>query len=84
MSQENPFLHQHFGAALRKLTPTPHLPPGHAWQVIARLELLEANVLHPEVVVVGGGYAGVELAAVVAERLAGRARIKLLTAGGLP
>ena len=30
---------------------------------------------------VGGGYAGVEVAAVIAERLAGRARIKLLTAG---
>ncbi|GAB4822180.1 hypothetical protein N2152v2_009226 [Parachlorella kessleri] len=52
-----------------------------AMRVIERLEVLEANVMHPEVVVVGGGYAGVEVAAVIAERLAGRARIKLLTAG---
>lgn len=50
-------------------------------QVISRLEVLEANVMHPEVVVVGGGYAGVEIAAVIADRLGGRARIKLLTAG---
>lgn len=48
-------------------------------QVAARLALLEDRVSYPEVVVVGGGYAGVELAAVVAERLQGRARIKLVT-----
>lgn len=52
-----------------------------ALKVISRLEVLEANVMHPEVVVVGGGYAGVEIAAVIADRLGGRARIKLLTAG---
>ncbi|KAI3435718.1 hypothetical protein D9Q98_001776 [Chlorella vulgaris] len=50
-----------------------------AQRVAARLQLLEELVGYPEVVVVGGGYAGVELAAVVAERLRGRARIKLVT-----
>lgn len=45
----------------------------------ARLGELEGAVQYPEVVVVGGGYAGVELAAVVAERLRGRGRIKLVT-----
>ena len=48
-------------------------------QVAARLRLVEQHVGYPEVVVVGGGYAGVELAAVVAERLQGRGRIKLVT-----
>ena len=33
-----------------------------------------------EVVVVGGGYAGVEVAMVLAEQLGGRARLKLVTA----
>jgi NADPH-dependent 2,4-dienoyl-CoA reductase/sulfur reductase-like enzyme len=51
-------------------------------QVRGRLSLLDQRLGHPEVVVVGGGYAGVELAAVVAERLRGRARIKLVTSGG--
>ncbi|KAI7840189.1 hypothetical protein COHA_005972 [Chlorella ohadii] len=50
-----------------------------AQRVNERLTLLEQRVEYPEVVVVGGGYAGVELAAVVAERLRGRARIKLIT-----
>lgn len=45
----------------------------------ARLAALEEALPHPELVVVGGGYAGVELAAVLAERLAGRGRIKLVT-----
>lgn len=60
----------------------PAEPPPHRCrrpQVAARLQLLEELVGYPEVVVVGGGYAGVELAAVVAERLRGRARIKLVT-----
>lgn len=48
-------------------------------QVAARLALLESRLSYPEVVVVGGGYAGVELAAAVADRLQGRARIKLVT-----
>lgn len=48
-------------------------------QVAARLALLESRLSYPEVVVVGGGYAGVELAAAVADRLKGRARIKLVT-----
>ena len=48
-------------------------------QVVARLEALEASGGFAEIVVVGGGYAGVELAAVVAERLQGRGRIKLVT-----
>lgn len=50
-----------------------------ALQVAGRLALLEERLSYPEVVVVGGGYAGVELAAVVAERMRGRARIKLVT-----
>lgn len=59
-----------------------HPPPRllRTAQVAARLDELEAAaVQYPEVVVVGGGYAGVELAAVVAERLQGRGRIKLVT-----
>ncbi|KAL4423108.1 hypothetical protein ABPG77_004791 [Micractinium sp. CCAP 211/92] len=48
-------------------------------RVAARLALLESRLSYPEVVVVGGGYAGVELAAAVADRLQGRARIKLVT-----
>lgn len=48
-------------------------------RVAARLALLESRLSYPEVVVVGGGYAGVELAAAVADRLKGRARIKLVT-----
>lgn len=64
------------------VTRVPAEPPPHRCrrpQVAARLQLLEELVGYPEVVVVGGGYAGVELAAVVAERLRGRARIKLVT-----
>jgi NADH:ubiquinone reductase (non-electrogenic) len=36
-----------------------------------------------EVVVVGAGYAGVELAATLAEKLKGAARVRVVTAGGL-
>lgn len=53
--------------------------PAMTRQVAARLALLESRLSYPEVVVVGGGYAGVELAAAVADRLKGRARIKLVT-----
>ena len=63
------------------LTNHPIPPPLALAQVAARLALLEKRVEYPELVVVGGGYAGVELAAVVAERLRGRARIKLVTSG---
>jgi demethylphylloquinone reductase len=45
-----------------------------------RLTELE-RVEYPEVVVVGAGYAGVELAAVVAERLKGRGLVRILTSG---
>ena len=62
------------GSAPHRCTPVLHLP-----QVVARLQALEAGGGFPEVVVVGGGYAGVELAATVAERLQGRGRIKLVT-----
>lgn len=51
-----------------------------AWQVAARLDALDCQPF-AEVVVVGGGYSGVELAAVVAERLQGRGRVKLITNG---
>jgi hypothetical protein len=49
-------------------------------QVLERLEALERRSEHPEVVVAGGGYAGIELAATVADRLHGRGRIKVVTA----
>jgi len=52
-----------------------------AMRVNAKLESLAAlpASIYPEVVVVGGGYAGVELAAAVAEKLRGRGRIQLVT-----
>lgn len=49
-----------------------------AVRVAAKLDIL-STVTSPEVVVVGGGYAGVELAAAVAEKLGGRGRIQLVT-----
>lgn len=52
-----------------------------ALRLKGRLELLQGRLQHPEVLVVGGGYAGVETAAVLAELLAGRGRIKLITSG---
>lgn len=55
--------------------------PYQPWQVIRRVEALEAEGVPPEVVVVGAGYAGVELAASLTDRFAGRARIKVVTAG---
>jgi demethylphylloquinone reductase len=52
-----------------------------ASKVAAQLdELAYTPDRYPEVVVVGGGYAGVELAAAVADRLKGRGRIQLVTA----
>ena len=56
-------------------------PPPPSPQVNDRLAVLEQALSYPEVVVVGGGYAGVELAAAVADRLKGRARVKLVTSG---
>lgn len=53
-----------------------------AFQVAARLDALDQQPF-AEVVVVGGGYSGVELAAVVAERLQGRGRVKLITNGAM-
>lgn len=52
-----------------------------AIRVNTKLESLAASPssIYPEVVVVGGGYAGVELAAAVAEKLRGCGRIQLVT-----
>lgn len=50
-----------------------------ASRVVSRLDALAAGASYPEVVVVGGGYAGVELAAAVAEKFQGRGRIQLVT-----
>jgi NADH dehydrogenase FAD-containing subunit len=52
-----------------------------AMRVNAKLESLAASSasINPEVLVVGGGYAGVELAAAIAEKLRGRGRIQLVT-----
>lgn len=51
-----------------------------AVRVNARLEALASSAAMPEVVIVGGGYAGVELAAAVSDRLRGRGLIQLVTA----
>ena len=48
-------------------------------RVLSKLNTLADGVNYPEVVVVGGGYAGVEFAAAVAEKLKGRGRIQLVT-----
>lgn len=50
-------------------------------QVIRRVEALEAAGTPPDVVVVGAGYAGVEVATSLADRFHGAARIKIVTAG---
>ena len=52
-------------------------------QVLRRVEELEqrASALPADVVVVGAGYAGVELASTVAERLGSRANVQLVSAG---
>lgn len=49
--------------------------------VSEKLAELEVGPYAPVVVVVGAGYAGVELAAVVAERLKGRGVVKVVTPG---
>lgn len=53
------------------------------WQVLRRVEELEARSSGEPagVVVVGAGYAGVELASTVAERLGRRAAVQLVSAG---
>ena len=51
------------------------------WQVNRRVEALEAAGAPPDILVVGAGYAGVELAASLADRFGGAARIKIVTAG---
>ncbi len=56
------------------------------WQVRRRVEEIEAqSAVEPAgVVVVGAGYAGVELASTVAERLGRRAAVQLVSAGQHP
>lgn len=50
-------------------------------QVLHRVEELERGASQAEVMVVGAGYAGVELASTVAERLGFKGRVKLVSAG---
>lgn len=52
-------------------------------QVLRRVEEIEARSrgVAADVVVVGAGYAGVELATTVAERLGSRAAVQLVSAG---
>ena len=50
-------------------------------QVLHELEQLEQEPGMAEIAVVGAGYAGVELATTVAERMGQRAQVKLITAG---
>jgi hypothetical protein len=52
-------------------------------QTERQLAQLEQRAGPADVVVVGAGYAGIELATSVAERLQGRARMKVITAGGV-
>ena len=51
-------------------------------QAQARLQVLERQPRSAEVAVIGAGYAGVELATTVQERLGRRGQVKLITAGG--
>ena len=51
-------------------------------QAQARLQVLERQPRLAEVAVIGAGYAGVELATTVQERLGRRGQVKLITAGG--
>ncbi|KAK9823219.1 hypothetical protein WJX72_001145 [[Myrmecia] bisecta] len=51
-----------------------------AVKMVQELERLEQSPGLAEVVVVGAGYAGVELATTVAERLMGKGRVKIITA----
>ena len=50
-----------------------------ASRVVSQLDEVSSLTSYPEIVVVGGGYASVELAAAVAERLEGRGRVQLVT-----
>lgn len=54
-----------------------------ARRVVSTLQSLASSSVSPtspEIVIVGGGYAGVELAAAIADRLKGRGKIQLVTA----
>ena len=53
-------------------------------QVEAELKALEARPGTAEVLVVGTGYAGIELATTVAERLGSRGQVRMVTAGRCP
>ena len=53
-------------------------------QVEAELRALEARPGTAEVLVVGTGYAGIELATTVAERLGSRGQVRMVTAGRCP
>lgn len=55
--------------------------PVRLGQTERQLALLEQRPGLADVVVVGAGYAGIELATSVAERMQGRARMKVITAG---
>lgn len=69
-----------FGIPGVKELALPFVTYDDAMRLMARLEELEAQPgAAPEVVVVGAGYSGVELAAVLAERLGGRGRVRLVT-----
>ena len=65
-------------------------PPCHGFEVTllvplqaqTRLQVLERQPRPAEVAVIGAGYAGVELATTVQERLGRRGQVKLITAGG--
>ena len=46
-------------------------------QVMDKLSELKSGPTQADVVIVGGGYAGVELAATVAEMLGGQGRVKV-------
>lgn len=52
-------------------------------QVDRELKALEARVGTAEVLVVGTGYAGIELATTVAERLGAKGQVRMVTAGGV-
>lgn len=69
--------------------------PRHVWQVSkhaadthlqveTELSLLEARAGTAEVLVVGSGYAGIELATTVAERLGSKGQVRMVTAGEPP
>ena len=61
----------------------PFPQPSLLLQVVRRVEAIEARPAGApaDVVVVGAGYAGVELASTVAERLGTQAAVELVSAG---